>query len=44
MEYFYGPEWKTKMSKPTKATELYVSRILEIAGSGCEAVAANDDD
>lgn len=31
MEYFYGAEWKTKMTKPTKATETYVNRILEIA-------------
>lgn len=30
MEYFYGPDWKNTMSKPTKATQDYVARIREI--------------
>jgi len=41
MEYLYGVDWKTTMSKPTRATEKYVARIREIAAT---AAADNYDD
>mmetsp|Transcript_38556 Transcript_38556/g.44411 ORF Transcript_38556/g.44411 Transcript_38556/m.44411 type:complete len:172 (+) Transcript_38556:3-518(+) len=41
MEYFYGLDWKTTMSKPTRGTEKYVARIREIAAT---AAADNYDD
>ena len=33
MEYFYGPDWKTTMTPPTKNTVAYVNRIRELAAS-----------
>jgi len=37
MEYFYGPDWRTTMTPPTKGTEAYVARIRELVAD------ANDE-
>jgi heme oxygenase len=39
MEYFYGSNWKSQITPPTKGTQVYVGRIRELA-----ATLKNDDE
>lgn len=33
MEYFYGSDWKSQITPPTKGTQVYVGRIKELAAT-----------